>query len=417
MAEPARRWRFQVHLSTAVILLIAAGASGLEARPFPNHTVYAAGTIEPNQRTQAQMDGDVGAFYDVWKSKFLIAAGSLTDGRALYRVSFGSENSSRTVSEGQGYGMVIAALLAGRDAQAREIFDGLYEFALAHPSHIEPRLMSFEVPEQKAVDSAFDGDADIAYGLLLADAQWGSAGKIDYAAGARSRIAGILSGTIGAKSRLPLLGDWVNDTAGRKYSQFTPRSSDFMPGHFRAYGRFTSDAVWGEVVAKTQAVIDAIQKNDSPATGLLPDFIVKADTKPRPAPPRFLESVNDGAYNYNAGRDPWRIGTDALLNNDAASKTQALKMAAFFKKASGGDAQKIRAGYTLSGKPSKNSDFFTTFFVSPVGVAAMLDPGSQDFLNAIYESVRAKHEDYYEDSVTLLCLLVMSGNFWDGTVK
>ncbi len=47
-----------------------------------------------------------------------------------------------------------------------------------------------------------------------------------------------------------------------------------------------------------------------------------------------------------------------------------------------------------------------------MGVAAMNDPAQQEWLNAIYDSVYNTREDYYEDSVTLLCLMVMSGNFW-----
>jgi hypothetical protein len=72
----------------------------------------------------------------------------------------------------------------------------------------------------------------------------------------------------------------------------------------------------------------------------------------------------------------------------------------------------IRAGYALDGTPLPNSDYFSTFFIAPMGVAAMNDPAQQQWLNAIYDSVRNAHEDYYEDSVTLLCLMVMSGNYW-----
>jgi len=410
-------------LRRSVLILILSGFAHIAtcadpSRPFPNHTLYAAGSILPNHRTQAQLDDDVRAFYDYWK-KYVIAAGTTSDGRTMYRISFGSTNPERTVSEGQGFGMVIAPLMAGYDADAQTIFDGLYEFAMAHPSRIEPRLMAWEVPEIETdgIDSAFDGDADIAYGLILADAQWGSAGSINYAAAANARIAGILAATIGAQSRLPLLGDWVNGSGGKRYTQFTTRSSDFMLGHFRAYGRFTSDPVWTDVVNKTQQVIDAIRATYSAKSGLLPDFIVKTDKKPKPAPGGFLEGPQDGSYYYNAGRDPWRIGTDALINGDAVSKAEVLKMATFFKKVSGGDPTKIRAGYTLTGKPVRNSNFFTSFFVAPTGVAAMLDPGSQDYLNAVYDAVRNSREDYYEDSVTMLCLLVMSGNFWDPTAN
>ena len=45
----------------------------------------------------------------------------------------------------------------------------------------------------------------------------------------------------------------------------------------------------------------------------------------------------------------------------------------------------------------------------------MNDPAAQSWLDAIYSAVRVKQDDYYEDSITLLCLLAMTGNFWDPT--
>jgi hypothetical protein len=47
-----------------------------------------------------------------------------------------------------------------------------------------------------------------------------------------------------------------------------------------------------------------------------------------------------------------------------------------------------------------------------MGVAAMNDANQQEWLNAIYDSVYDRHEDYYEDTVNLLCLLTMTRNFW-----
>jgi len=42
----------------------------------------------------------------------------------------------------------------------------------------------------------------------------------------------------------------------------------------------------------------------------------------------------------------------------------------------------------------------------------MTQPDQQAWLDALYERVHARHEDYYEDSVTLLNLLLISGNAW-----
>jgi hypothetical protein len=82
----------------------------------------------------------------------------------------------------------------------------------------------------------------------------------------------------------------------------------------------------------------------------------------------------------------------------------------------GGNPQALRAGYKLDGSNISGNNYFTTFFASPMAVAAMLNPAHPEWLNALYDSVRTTHEDYYEDSVTLLCLLAISGNFWDPTL-
>jgi len=387
--------------------------------PFPQHVRYASGAIRPNHRNQTELDNDVRAFYDYWKAKYLVAAGPTAQGNPLYRVSFGSSDPDRTVSEGQGYGMLIVALMAGYDPQAQVIFDGLWDFSRAHPSEIDGRLMDWDVPDRTTGnESAFDGDADIAYALLLADKQWGNAGRINYSAAARQVIQAIRESTLGPASRLPLFGDWV-EVNGPTYNQYTLRTSDFMPAHFRAFGRATHDPVWDEVVKNLQAVISGLQSEFSPETGLLPDFIIPASTPGhtfQPAPPDFLEDENDGNYYYNAGRVPWRIGTDALLNNDPTSLAQVQIITHWAETAAAGNPAAIKAGYHLNGDPLPSSHDFTTFFAAPLGVAAMTEPAHQQWLNEIYDAVRTAHEDYYEDSVTLLCLLVMTGNYWDPTL-
>ncbi len=386
------------------------------ARPFPQHVTYAPGSILPNHRSQTQLDDDVRTFYNVWKQTYLLEAGTSEDGHPLYRIAFGKSapNHDQTVSEGQGFGMVIMPIMAGYDTDAQNLFDGLWEFARTHPSEVDSRLMDWKVPDSiDGNDSAFDGDADMALGLLLADAQWGSTGHINYKAEAETLLSGILESTIGPESRLPMLGDWV-DASGTDFNQYTPRSSDFMLANFRAFGNATGDPVWDEIIVNSQAVMLSIQQNYSPTSGLMPDFIVMTGDNhiPQPAPPDFLEGADDGHYSYNAGRIPWRVGADALLNNDATSRAIAQKISLWVESAANGDPTNIKAGYDLDGNPLPDSDYFTTFFVAPMGVAAMTNPDQLEWLNAVYDSVYDQHQDYYEDSVTLLCLLVMTGNFW-----
>jgi endo-1,4-beta-D-glucanase Y len=385
-------------------------------RPFPQHTEYVEGSILPSHRSQEQLDQDVRDFYDYWKATYVMDAGTDDAGNQLFRITFGKEikQAKSTVSEGQGYGMVIVAVMAGHDPDAQMIFNGLWRFVRAHPSEVDPRLMDWKVPESEyGNDSAFDGDTDIAFGLLLADAQWGSDGEIDYKTEAVKLITAIRESTIGSDSMLPMLGDWVGE-GDETYNQYTPRSSDFMLVNFRAFGAATEDEVWLEVVANSQQVMSDLQHNYSPNTGLIPDFIVLTGEGhvPQPAPPEFLEASTDGQYSYNAGRVPWRVGSDALLFEDAVSTGITTRISGWAEAAAGGDPYAIKAGYDLDGTPLPDSDYFTTFFAAPLGVAAMLNPDQQQWLNNIYDSVYNTHEDYYEDSVTLLCLITMSGNMW-----
>lgn len=375
-----------------LVMLVALDVSSAPRR-------YASGTILPSHRTQAQLDEDLRAYYAVWKANFLKEAGP-----NLYRVSFGSTNPGRTVSEGQGYGMMIAVLIAGHDPDARRIFDGLWRFARKYPSSKDARLMSWQVPPGNS-DSAFDGDADIAYALLLAHSQWGSDGDIDYRAAAKRVIAGILESTIGPDTRLPMLGDWVNPN-GEKYNQFATRPSDFMPEHFRAFLRATGNPAWTRVLAETQTLVTSLQSLHN--TGLIPDFVVRG----APAPPNFLEAETDGDYSYNAGRVPWRLGIDALLNGNEVSRTQARRISEWARVATNGDPLRLRGGYRLNGTMIPGRDYFTIFYAAPIGVAAMNEPAQQEWLNDVYDAVRARHEDYYEDSVTLLCMFAMTGNAW-----
>lgn len=112
------------------------------------------------------------------------------------------------------------AMMAGHDPDARTIFDRLWQFSRAHPSAIQidgraSNLMAWEVPTGEGdSDSAFDGDCDIAYALLLADRQLGGGGGTDYVTKAKDVLKDILLKTVGPDSLLPLLGDWVEPVGG-----------------------------------------------------------------------------------------------------------------------------------------------------------------------------------------------------------
>ena len=388
-------------------------------RPFPQHTVYASGTIAPNHLSQATLDAKVSTLYFAWKSRYVAAAGRTLDGHPRFRVRSGRLATDPTVSEGQGYGLMLAAIFAGQDPAARSLFDGLLEFALDHHSTVDARLLDWyvnadESPDSNGDDCAFDGDCDAAFALLLAEAQWGNGGRFNYGWQARSLLDGLMDSAIGPQSNLPMLGDWVSPQ-GQTYNQWTSRSSDLTLDHFRSFEQKVGDGRWTQVLLASQDLIEQTQAVYSANTGLMPDFLVpvaSSNLPLMPAPAGFLEGPWDGVHYYNACRDPWRFGTDALTSGDSLSRTETRRMAQWIRAASGANPFAIRAGYRLNGVPIPGSNYFTTAFVAPFGVAAMTDPASQGFLNAIFDSVVDSDEDYYEDSIALLSSVVMSGNWW-----
>jgi endo-1,4-beta-D-glucanase Y len=392
---------------------VSCGSGGVN-NPFGTHArAYVAGIL-PSHKTAAQRDATTKAFYNTWKSKYLKKGCGSTSGHPRYYVDSGMDD-SRTVSEAHGYGMLLTAYFAGYDTNAKVEFDGLYYFFKAHQSTNTPYLMAWSQAKDSACtnnqgpDSATDGDLDIAYALLLADKQWGSTGTINYKAEAKKVITAIKSGESVDQAFLTL-GDWTG-TSGSGDSNST-RSSDFMPGHFKSFAAVIDDGAWTNILNRSYTTMQQVVSSSS-SSGLLPDFIVSPRSNPKPAPGGFLEGANDGKYYYNACRDPLRIAVHYLTTGDTRARNMVQKMNVFIKAKTGGNPDKIRAGYSLSGSPLSNSDFFTNAFAAPFAVGAMVDGSNQTWLNKTYDAVVAQApEEYYEDTIKMLSLLIMSGNWW-----
>ncbi len=381
-------------------------------RPFPQHVAYFKGSIFPDNVTRRQLDSETLQFYKEWKSEYVRAV----QGTNQSFIWFGEESEGTVcVSEGQGYGMVIVALMAGPDTQARQTFDSLYRYVLAHPSRSDRPLMSWaQGPGNIDRDntSATDGDMDIAYSLLLANAQWGSKSGINYQDSAKKMIAAILTHDINFNLHNILLSDAVEASSPDYYDT---RSSDFMPSHLKSFGRFTGQPRWSKVVDAEYGLFQQLQREYSPDAGLIPDFITRIDTKPRPAPPRYLESRYDGAYNFNACRVPWRIATDYLLTGDLRSLALVEKINKWIRTTSSDNPDNISAGYSLAGDDIKSRDYEALCFIAPFAVSAMVSADNQDWLNKIWDYMlhfRRSEFGYYDNSIKMMAMIIISGNYW-----
>ncbi len=380
---------------------------------FPQHVDYSQASFI-NQFSQSELDEHVTSFYDIWKNNYLIHAGQDKDNLDLYRIvtSKPGETTDRiTVSEGQGYGMILSVLMAGHDPLAQKQFDGLWLYAKSNPSQLNSAFMSWRISTAyPSGDSAFDGDADIAYALLLADKQWGSDGPIDYLGQSVALINAIKLSVIDSFSHLPYLGDFQV----RNPDKFLVRPSDFLLTNFRAYHAATKDPFWLDVIQASLNVMQKTQSRYSEKTGLISDFM---DVNPvlstyTPASGKVLESEYDGMFYYNACRVPMRIGLDALLTGNEKSSAIVKQISQWISPSTNQNPENIKAGYHLDGQPIAEGNYFTTVFAAPLGVAAMTVAGQGNWLDSIYNEVYQLHESYFEDTINLLSMLIMSRNYW-----
>ncbi len=254
-------------------------------------------------------------------------------------------------------------------------------------------------------------DLDIAYALLLADRQWGSSGAIDYRSEAARIARAIVRSETEAERRYVLLGDWV--TPGDPQYYTATRSSDFMPGHFDSFAEVLGDDSWNRLRDGGYQIFAALQRDVSPKTGLIPDFIRGPVERPTPVEPGFLEREVDGEYSFNACRVPFRLGVHYLVTGDDRAREALQKINAWLREKTGGDPSLITAGYWLDGDSLPRSEYTDMSFVSPFGVGAMVDAANQDWVDALWEAVRwSPGGSYYGDTLRVLSMIAMSGNWW-----
>ena len=377
---------------------------------FPSNIAY-PGCIRPDHVSTHEMHRSVADYYAYWKARYLRLSNGNTPGGGYYikaDSTGGHTYPIKSNSEAHGYGMLTFVLMAGYDAKAKAYFDGMFNMYDQHRSTINGELMSWLITQDEYrwqdSDSATDGDFDIAYALLLAHDQWGSGGGINYLKEAKRIISrGIKPGDMSETTKRTMLGDWDRN-------RYSTRSSDWMAGHMRAFHAATQDSFWLEAADVVYDLIEGITASHSPATGLMPDFVV--GSTPRPAPPGFLEGPNDGLYYYNACRFPWRLALDAAHNATPEARNALNRTLTWLKAKTGANPANIRAGYTLAGGNIRGNNYFTTAFASPLIAASVISSDHQRFLNAGWDIIKNRKESYYGDSINLLCMLFISGNWW-----
>jgi endo-1,4-beta-D-glucanase Y len=393
--------------------------------PFPQQITYPFGN-KVTGLSQSELNNKVSQLYDAWKSNYVDNDFNSWEDHELWRVKSGVEYPNDTVSEAQGYGMLITVIMAGYDSDSKEIFDGMYWFFKKYQnSH---GLMKWIIKKDGSTpesDNATDGDMDIALALIMADKQWGSDGNINYKERAEDLIKAIKKWNVDSPEdnfgieetnswRLTLGDAWASGD-GTDITDKLTRPSDFMTNHLKIFAEFTADTDWNNVVDRCYKLVGIMQSNFS-SPGLIPDFI--DDSTETPAIPDTIEGPYDGEFYYNSCRVPWRLTVDFLFSGDERAKNAVQKIITFIKGKTNSNPDSVVDGYKLSGEnigeeAGENDAPFA--FQSPFGVGGMVDSTNQAWINSSFSFMcnNVVKQDYYGDSIRMLSALVMSGNWWN----
>lgn len=389
--------------------------------PFPQNKNYFEGSINPKNHSQIELNKAAMLFYNLWKKAYL--RNDCADPKQYYVLN-DEENvkgrgSTICVSEGQGYGMQIMVLMAGYEKDAKHIFDGMYKFSRAHPSNKSPYIMSWSIlkgcitnTHNENNSSAADGDLDITLSLLMADNQWGSTGEINYRNEALKNLSAILKHVINYKNHTILLSD-ANVLGDEDYNDI--RSSDFMPSHLRVFNKFYPNEEWTKVIDKTYEIFEKLQLKYSPKAGLIPDFIVYKEGKYLPSKPNYLESKHDGEYYYNACRVPFRVAIDYLIFGDSRAKKLLDPLNDWIQEETVNNADKISTGYHLNGDRLNGKNYAVPSFVCPFAIGAMVNKENQEWVDDCWDFIadfEFKDFRYFDNSIQMLSLLILSENYW-----
>jgi endo-1,4-beta-D-glucanase Y len=325
--------------------------------------------------------------YTAWRTTYVVAGTDATGKAAGMRVER-PENSDDTVSEGIGYGMLAAVY-----ANDRNTFDGLWTYAQAHFDTFTNTLMNWHITSAGATasdgtGSATDGDEDMAWALLMASDQWSST---TYLTAAQNMINAMYGYSIFPDGSLQNGDHWQDsDNLNPDY---------FSPAYYRVFAKATNNPAWsGMVIDKNYTHLAAVTGTD----GLVPNSTTLENT---------ISST--ASYGYDSCRMPWRIAMDYCFNNEPRAKTYLTAVGAFFNSVAGGAAN-IGDGYSPTG--AETSTNHNSAFIGPAGVAGMT--GYPTLLDGAFNfavSNPASNTSYFAQSLKVVTMLMMSGNFLDYT--
>jgi endo-1,4-beta-D-glucanase Y len=321
----------------------------------------------PVPNSQNTANANPKTWWTTWKGKYYQ---DCTNGTGRI-----ASNGNETVSEGIGYGMLMAV---GSDDQTT--FDKLWAYYKAHED--KNGLMNWKI---NACDSGYigqyaatDADEDAAMALVQADAKWGG-----YKTDATALIVAIKNFETAAGPPSNLL---PGDAPGG-WSAGTVNPSYFALGYWHVWATYVGDTFWNTLATDAYTALAAYQTlSISGSTGaLVPNWGTISGT------------ATDANYGYDACRTPWRVATDYVWFETAAAKTFLQNVSIYVDSKNG-----------VANVPfDKNSAFIGAFALSGMAVSqAKADQYLNDWLSATVDDT-----PYFQGALKGVYLLLANQNF------
>jgi endo-1,4-beta-D-glucanase Y len=370
--------------------------------PFPQNRLSA------NCRYPAFRNSDVRAAYQWWKADMVTADGAGGHLRVKRTPTDGGLDMGSTVSEGIGYGMLIAVYM-----NDQQLFDELWKYEQQWLSKFGLMDWYIDAAGSKRLGegAASDADEDMAFALLMADRQWGGSGSLDksYLNVAKGQISNMWDHEI-HEGKLLKPGDSWN----LQDPWTLVNVSYFAPSYYRAFAAASGNMGWIDVVSTSYDTLENSLNamNGNTTNGLVPAWSTSAGA---PTGAAFMGAPTN--YQYDSCRTPFRIGVDYCVNAEPRAKSYAAKTSQFF---AGIGAAHIVDGYELNGTAkAQNNSGQSAAFVGPATVGAMTDAAYSALLEQGYTALATRSllvgGEYYDGSWTMISLLMLSGNFLDYT--
>lgn len=328
--------------------------------------------------------------YQEWSANFI---GTLED--KTYIQTEETSDGHVTLSEAQGYGMLIAVRAGQEKLASQEDFDRLYQY------YLENRLPDSELMSWKQViqsdgeievfnHNATDGDLYIAYALMEAAKVWPKEAET-YQKQAKAILKDILAHNYNAELKILTVGDWA--TLDSKFRSLM-RTSDVMPQQFEEFYQLTQDDIWLQL---KDSMLDKLSlMSEQYQTGLVPDFMWVGEDEVKAAEANAVATEFDGTYAYNACRVPYHLAQ----SSDETSQAILGKMLRFFMK-----NNRITAGYELDG--SEVHHYQAASFLAPIFYASQKVEGHDKLIqqNKFIFMQDLSKENYYEMALLTMVAL------------